>query len=142
MFERKEIGKKLRRLRLEKFGNHIRAFERQSGVSRGSIPRIESGDSFPMLDALAKWLGACRVTFAHFFEEFEELKEPIVPEAGYQHTHKRYHDELEFVLKVVSPSESATVRTLQLEYEKLRDSQTRPPENPGRKSKANAREQG
>lgn len=122
MLDRAKIGKKLQRLRLRRFGENIREFERQSGVSRGSIPGIEEGKHFPMLDVLDKWLGACKISYAHFFEEFENFAETQPPVGGYRSANKPFHDDLEFVLVRVPAVESATIRTLNLEYQSLRGS--------------------
>jgi transcriptional regulator with XRE-family HTH domain len=130
VFDAVHVAEKLRKLRLEKFGENVYYFQRQSGVSRGTVENVEKKKGFPTLPVLAKWLGACRVTFAHFFEEFEPFAEPPMPTTGHKRQHKRYHDELEFVLNAVGPQRSATVLTLKLEYEKLRDSKKLPPSDP------------
>lgn len=118
MLDSEEIAEKLQRLRLRHFGENIRHFERQTGISRGSVEHVEKDKGFPSLEVLAKWLEVCKTSFAHFFEEFEPFPPVKSTATGYKTQHKRHHDRLEFVLSSVGPKDSATIATLKLEYEK------------------------
>lgn len=108
MLSPKDIGAKLKHLRLRKFGKNVRFFEEKSGVSRGSVPGIEEGKNWPRLDVLEKWLSACGTTFGDFFNEPN-------PENPYNRQFKTEHDDLEAVLESVGAEESVTVRTLRQE---------------------------
>ncbi|MDD5199224.1 MAG: helix-turn-helix transcriptional regulator [Terrimicrobiaceae bacterium] len=114
MLGQKEIGAKLKDLRERQFGRSVRHFQQKSGVSRGSVPGVEKGLNYPRIDVLEKWLKACKVTFAEFFGE-------APPPGGYKPKHKDHHDQLEFVLTHMPHKDSATLRTLSLEYEDLKE---------------------
>ncbi len=66
----KVLGRRLQKLRIQKFGSKsVAQFEEQSGVSRGSVYAIERGigKDGPALNTVEKWLKACDSSLADFF---------------------------------------------------------------------------
>lgn len=84
----KELGQRLRKLRLDKHPDKsLVEFEDLSGVSRGSIQKIENGDMpfGPGVVTIEKWLIACGTSLREFFgapssADFKDLPFKFLPQ--------------------------------------------------------------
>ncbi len=76
---RRQIGKRLRQLRLEAEVSSQEAMATKAGVHRTYVGRLERGESGVTVEALAAILAPLGVSLADFFEPFTTVVRPRTP---------------------------------------------------------------
>ncbi len=76
---RRQIGKRLRELRLEAGITSQEALAHRAGVHRTYIGRLERGESGVTVDMLTAILAAMSISLAEFFQPFERVQRPRTP---------------------------------------------------------------
>jgi len=76
---RRQVGERLRELRLQAGVTSQEKLAQRAGVHRTYIGRLERGESGVTIDALAAILSSMSLSLADFFEPFDEPMEPRTP---------------------------------------------------------------
>ena len=76
---RKQIGKRLRDLRLEAGVSSQESLAHKAGVHRTYVGRVERGESGVTVEALAAILAALGVSLGKFFKPFTKVVRPRTP---------------------------------------------------------------
>ena len=76
---RRQIGKRLRELRLEAGITSQEALAHRAGVHRTYVGRLERGESGVTVDMLAAILAAMSISLAEFFQPFGRVQRPRTP---------------------------------------------------------------
>lgn len=76
---RKEIGERLRKLRVKAGISSQEALAYKAGVHRTYVGRLERGESGVTVEALAAILAALDVSLREFFRPFKQVVRPRTP---------------------------------------------------------------
>ena len=79
---RKQIGERLRELRLEAGISSQESLAHKAGVHRTYVGRLERGESGVTVEALAAILAALGVSLGEFFRPFKKVVRPRTPRGG------------------------------------------------------------
>lgn len=87
-----------------------REFEDVTGVSRASLPGVETGKSWPRLDTMYLWVTACGASLAELFRS---------PSGQYDDQTRDIHRSLELILRSEGPKHWL-VQAIASEHDRLR----------------------
>jgi transcriptional regulator with XRE-family HTH domain len=108
---KKRVNEELASLKTAKFGGRTdREFEEATGVSRASLPGVETGRSWLRLDSMYLWVVGCGSTLAELFRS---------PSGEYDDNTRDLHRNLEFILKTQG-TDHWVGQAIQSEYSRLR----------------------